>query len=725
MLHKVRTLLLASLLVTGGLALGASPSSATETAPFNPNLTEACGLDFVLVLDRSGSIEDADGDGDLEGAATSFLDAMKDTGSKAAIVSFAATASVDWPATPVTSGANLTALKGAVTGLSYGGSTNWQDGLTKAQGAFAGLDHPLVIVITDGDPNKYYSGNNLVGPGSGFDTAAFNAAKTVAADIKGTAGSPGSHIFAIGVGDVNVAGLKGISGNDEWNGSNFGSADWAKTNFASLGEALHDIATDLCGGTITVTKKVGDSVMQDWPFTANGQDLSTGEDGTAQFSFDNEQPLEVSLTEGDVDGYALAGTSCSVNTTAVDNGVKLTLGPEDKVTCTFTNRVLGADIEVAKAASASTVRAGTDVTYTYTVTTGDGDVALGEVQVSDDKCADVAYVAGDTDSDNILDLGETWTYQCTSAIDEDTTNIATASGQPPVGGRVSDQAQASVDVVNPALQIDKSGPALAHEGDQIEYTITVTNTGDVPLFNLVVSDDLLDWSQVIGELPAGEDNSVSFTVPYVVPAGSESIENTAEVCPEQLEARADFFLPDCDSDGHTVDVIHPAITIDKTANPVSITGSGEVTYTYAVENTGDVTLSNVVVTDDVLGAIGTIPSLAAHAKVTLAKTVTVGLASPTRNVGTATGSDPLGKSVSDDDDAVITIVAGQTTTQDPPVTTASPAPTSVLGETLVQPEATLPRTGAEVGLMGLAGLGLLGGGIGFRFAGRRRRNKES
>ena len=117
-----------------------------------------------------------------------------------------------------------------------------------------------------------------------------------------------------------------------------------------------------------------------------------------------------------------------------------------------------------------------------------------------------------------------------------------------------------------------------------------------------------------------------------------------------------------------------------------------------VTNTGDATLHGVVVTDDILGAIGTVGELAPGESVTMAKTVQVDASTPPRNIGTAVGTDPLGQTVSANDDAVITVV---------------------LAEVLAQPE--LPRTGAPIQAETRAALALLEVGIVMTLAGRRRR----
>jgi hypothetical protein len=112
-----------------------------------------------------------------------------------------------------------------------------------------------------------------------------------------------------------------------------------------------------------------------------------------------------------------------------------------------------------------------------------------------------------------------------------------------------------------------------------------------------------------------------------------------------------------DQDDHVVDIIHPAISIQKTVSDDSVTIGTTVTYTYVVTNTGDTTLFDISVDDDILGHIGDIAILEPGDSDTLTATFTVG-DSPVINVGTASGEDVLGETVMDTDDALVTPVAG-------------------------------------------------------------------
>jgi len=144
-----------------------------------------------------------------------------------------------------------------------------------------------------------------------------------------------------------------------------------------------------------------------------------------------------------------------------------------------------------------------------------------------------------------------------------------------------------------------------------------------------------------------------------------------------------------DTDTHSVDIIHPAIRIVKTAKPGSI-GPGEtVTYTYKVTNTGDVTLFDVKVTDNKLGNICTIAQLDVGETKTCTADFTASsdFGGPVDNVGKARGHDVTGVSVQDTDQESIDVVLGTTVT---PVT----------------PPSSLAFTGGS-GVLQMAGVALL------------------
>jgi len=161
-------------------------------------------------------------------------------------------------------------------------------------------------------------------------------------------------------------------------------------------------------------------------------------------------------------------------------------------------------IHVVKSASVDTLPAGGgDVTYTYVVTNS-GDVPLSNVTVSDNKCATVTFDSGDTNDDGLLDLTESWTFKCTTNLTATTTNTATATGH--YGTTTvtdTDEATVTVAASGPAIHVVKSAdPAtLPAGGGPVEYTYLVTNTGNVDLTGVTVTDN--KCSPLTG--PTGDD----------------------------------------------------------------------------------------------------------------------------------------------------------------------------------------------------------------------------
>ena len=116
----------------------------------NPDLTAACGIRVVLVLDESGSIQEEGAIGSVRQAANAFIESLADTGSEVAVVEFNTHARTPIPFTPVTAGPTgtiATLFRPYVNDTSggegynpgdypYGNglrTTNWDDAFEKVQ----------------------------------------------------------------------------------------------------------------------------------------------------------------------------------------------------------------------------------------------------------------------------------------------------------------------------------------------------------------------------------------------------------------------------------------------------------------------------------------------------------------------------------------------------------------------------------------------------------------
>lgn len=68
------------------------------------------------------------------------------------------------------------------------------------------------------------------------------------------------------------------------------------------------------------------------------------------------------------------------------------------------------------------------VVYDYAVSNV-GTVAMSNISVTDNKCANVGFISGDTNGDSKLDVNEIWNYRCSSILSQTTTNTVTVAGQ--------------------------------------------------------------------------------------------------------------------------------------------------------------------------------------------------------------------------------------------------------------------------------------------------------
>src|SRR5205814_5433299 len=121
--------------------------------------------------------------------------------------------------------------------------------------------------------------------------------------------------------------------------------------------------------------------------------------------------------------------------------------------------------------------------------------------------------------------GDELSYSCTLAnVTANFTNVAVAIGTPPVGGDVSATDSAAVTVgpppppvTHPAISIVKNPKSqTVTNGGTATFTITVTNTGDVALTDVSVTDPLSpNCNKTIGTLAPGQEVSYTCTRPNV------------------------------------------------------------------------------------------------------------------------------------------------------------------------------------------------------------------
>ncbi len=305
--------------------------------------------------------------------------------------------------------------------------------------------------------------------------------------------------------------------------------------------------------------------------------------------------------------------------------------------------VIHPGLALTKAADPGPHRPGDPVTFTLTLH-NTGDTTLTDVAVADPSTPGCARTFP------TLAAGGTQTWQCsTTAGPDNFSNTATATGNDPTGRAVTATDTAPVDVIHPAIDITKTAaPTAVRVGDSVTYTITVRNTGDTTLTGVTVTDPSTPaCASVIGTLAAAAARTYTCTVT----AGSADIINAATATGTPPTGP-----PVSDTDTATVTVTHPAVTLSKTASPTIVRPGQDITYSIIVQNTGDVPLSDVSVTDPSTPACAhTFASIAVSDFRTYSCTVVAGPADRD-NTAAVTGTPPVGPAVSDSDAAHVQVI---------------------------------------------------------------------
>ena len=373
-------------------------------------------------------------------------------------------------------------------------------------------------------------------------------------------------------------------------------------------------------------------------------------------------------------------------------------------------------ISVEKVASVDdggdgSVDAGDVINYTFTVT-NTGNVTLSNITLDDPNATVTGGPILSLDSTQV----DTATFTAQHVLTQDEINSgsfenqATVSGTPPSGPPVTDL---SDDPANPAGEddptvtpisqtpsiavekvatVDDGGDGSVDAGDVINYTFTVTNTGNVTLTDITLDDPnaTVSGGPILSLLP-GVVDTASFTAQHVLTLdeiNSGSFENQATVSgtppsgPPVTDVSDDPANPNGDDDP-TVTPLNPtpSIAIEKTAT-VDDGGDGVVdagdtiVYAFRIENTGNVTLNDILVTDPGAvvtgGPISLDPGAVDTTTITAVHTLTQDEinSGSFENQATVSGTPPNGPAVSDVSDDP----ANPTGEDDPTVTLLTPTP---------------------------------------------------
>jgi uncharacterized repeat protein (TIGR01451 family) len=431
-------------------------------------------------------------------------------------------------------------------------------------------------------------------------------------------------------------------------------------------------------------------------FTNNGSGYVAAPDGTH---------VTFALLPGSV-GHFTAGSSCdtaagsctittvsttvgddtvSASTTLTVNGVSMTrttgtTAPGHVNGVNAVKHWVGSPaILITKNPKSQSIPSGSTASFQIVVK-NTGDVTLTNVTVSDPLSPDCSKTSAQLPALASMIPGASVSYSCSLGnVTSSFVNVATATGTPLGGGaNVTSTDTAPVTVTtttttttppppsNPAISITKNPKSQAiNSGGTANFTIVVTNTGNVSLTNVNVSDPLSpDCSKTSAQISALASMGPGVSVTYNCSLGNvtASFTNVATAtgtpptganvtATDSAPVTVNVFVPP-----PAVVVSHPAIDIVKDPKTQQIDTDGTATFKITVTNTGDVTLSNVKVTDPLSPAcnrsLGTLTVGQSKTYSCTKKDVKAAF----QNVATATGNPPTGATVKATDHANITIV---------------------------------------------------------------------
>lgn len=350
---------------------------------------------------------------------------------------------------------------------------------------------------------------------------------------------------------------------------------------------------------------------------------------------------------------SMTGTAAGTATAGLyeNNGTVTATRPNGSVaTASDTSSYFGSSpainiVSTTNGADGLQIPAGHTVTWRYTVT-NTGNVPLGNISVTDNRSVTPAYVSGDTNANGRLDLAETWTYEAAGVATAGSyASKGTVTAKPPVGANVTDEDASSYVGYRLAIDVEKSvsvdggttwqdadtaaGPYLL-SGTDPQYKFVVTNTGEVPLTGVSLADTAYGAVTIPATLAAGA--SAQTVIMGTWAAGQHT--STATATGSYTDAILGT-LTVSDSDAANYYGAMPAVDLesyvsvdngttwsdaDVQATQPYLINNTSARLGFVVMNTGNVPLTNVVITDTIYGVVGTIGTLAvgasAHVNVT-------------------------------------------------------------------------------------------------------------
>ena len=266
--------------------------------------------------------------------------------------------------------------------------------------------------------------------------------------------------------------------------------------------AVGDVVTYTITQTNTGNVTLNNVVITDAKLTASTTTGKTGSCASVAPSATCVLEGTYTITQTEKDAGTFKNTASVKSTeipTALEASNTITLAANAKPTL---SKALTSNADEDKT---STITVGDTLTYTVTLL-NDGDVTITDTTITDDKISPSSASCSSVAVNGTCIL--TGTYKVTQA-DVDAgkvTNNAASTSKNPGGDTLTREASNTETITQSAAQTlakvvtSKTGTAGAYAvGDVVTYTITQTNTGNVTLNNVVITDAKLTASTTTGK----------------------------------------------------------------------------------------------------------------------------------------------------------------------------------------------------------------------------------
>ncbi|HTM54546.1 MAG TPA: VCBS repeat-containing protein, partial [Pirellulales bacterium] len=448
---------------------------------------------------------------------------------------------------------------------------------------------------------------------------------------------------------------------------------------ATSGDGLNILTGESIGWRYTVTN-VGNVALSNVSVTDNQSGVSP-----VLQSGDTNNNSKLDLGETWV--YAAAGTAITgsySNTGTASGSYTDSAGHSRSDSASDGSSYFGVDPEIAinkvtvdgaTSGDGLNILTGESIGWRYTVTNV-GNVALSSVSVTDNQPGVTpALQSGDTNNNSKLDLGETWVYAAAgTAITGSYSNTGTASGSysDSAGHSRTDSANdgSSYFGVDPQIAINKVTVNGANSGDgltipvgaPITWRYTVTNVGNVALSNVSVTDNKPGVTPVLQSGDTNNNAKLDLGETWIYTAAGTAVSgnysNIGTANGSYIDS-AGHSRSDTATDGSSYYGAMPQIAINKVTVDGATSGDGlniltgeAITWRYTVTNLGNVSVSNIAVTDNQPGVTPVFQSgdTNNNSKLDLGETWVytangTAITGNYSNLGTVSGTDTTGASV--------------------------------------------------------------------------------